>query len=128
MSENVRRILIGVGIVAFCANIPSDLRAQAGSTGRFQRAPVTGRLQTSFRPGALTGPAVTVLAALGAQPSGDVQESSGRRLTRQEKDAVKAQRRAEQGEAQSAIQSLGGRVLGPFQSALNGIKVRIPAD
>ena len=41
---------------------------------------------------------------------------------------MKAQRRAEQAAPQAAIEAAGGRVVGSFQSAMNGIKVRIPQN
>src|SRR3954471_16891441 len=128
MNEAVRRILIAGSIVALCANVPSDLKAQATGTRALQRASVSGRLQTRFLPRGVSRPPVTVVAVLGGPSVADVQETAGRRLTRQEKDAIKAQRRAEQTTAQGAIQGLGGRIVGRYQSALNGIKVRIAAD
>ena len=128
MNKAVRRILTGGSIVALCANIPSNAKAQAAGGRRLQRASVAGRIQTTFVPRGINRPPVTVVAVLGGQSVADLQETTGRRLTRQEKDALKAQRRAEQTTAQGAIQALGGRVLGSYQSALNGIKVRISAD
>src|SRR5262245_14873593 len=128
MSTSLRWILIGGSVVAICANMPSNLKAQATGSRRLQRAPVAGRIQTTFLPRGVRQPPVTVVAVLAGPSVADLQESTGRRLTRQEKDAVKTQRRAEQAGAQGAIQALGGRVIGSFQSALNGVKVRIAAD
>jgi subtilisin family serine protease len=128
MTITVRRMLIAGSIVALCTNIPSDLKAQAAGSRRLQPASQTGRLQTTFLPRGVNQPPVTVVAILGGQSVADVQETAGRRLTRQEKDAVKASRRVEQDGPRSAMQGLGGRVLASFQSALNGIKLRIPAN
>ena len=71
---------------------------------------------------------VTVVLQLAADPVALQQESAGRKLDRREKDQIKAQLRAPQDNLHSNIQGIGGTVLAKYQSAYNGIKVRIAAD
>jgi subtilisin family serine protease len=70
--------------------------------------------------------AMTVVATLGGPSVADLQETAARKLTRAEKDAVKAERSAEQAAPRAGIEAAGGKVIASFQSALNGLKVRIP--
>ncbi len=71
---------------------------------------------------------VTVVLQLGGDPVAVQQANAGRKLERNERDQIKAQLRASQGALHGNIQGLGGTVLGNYQSAYNGIKVRIAAD
>src|SRR5262245_6129381 len=128
MTTAVRRVLVAGSIIATVANVPFSLQAQSDAAGRFQRAPIAGRIQSTFLPRSISRPPVIVVVVLAGQSVADVQGAAGRRLTRQEKDAIKLQRRAEQAGIEGAVRASGGEVLGNFQSALNGIKVRIAAD
>jgi minor extracellular serine protease Vpr len=130
MNKTLRRTLIAGAIVtgAFMDSPPISKAAPADGSGRFQRAPVQGRLNSNVKPRALENDEVTVVALLGGATVADAQEAAGRRLTRQEKMAIKAQRRAEQVGPRAAIEAIGGHVITTFQSALNGIKVRIARD
>ena len=127
MKNLLRRLAIALSIIAACASGAHDLKAQSSGVGRFQRVPLARPLQGTVLPRLLSRPPVTVVAILANPSVADEQERAGRRLTRQEKEAVKAQRRAEQSVTRGSIQALGGQVIGSFQSALNGLKVRIPA-
>jgi subtilisin family serine protease len=69
---------------------------------------------------------VTVVATLAGEPVALAQEAASRRLARAEKERIKAERRGEQAVVRPSIEAIGGEVLGTYQSALNGIKVRIP--
>ncbi len=65
---------------------------------------------------------------LAGDPVAVQQERAGRKLERGEKDQIKSQLRSSQRELHSMIESAGGRILGNYQSAYNGIKVRVPVD
>ena len=78
-------------------------------------------------PGLDTTP-VTVVVVLSGDPVATVQETAGRRLSRDEKDGVKYQRKNEQDALRSQIVAAGGKIVGTFQSAVNGIKVQIPSN
>lgn len=71
---------------------------------------------------------VYVIAVMAGESVADVQLRENRKLSRSEKNVVKSQRIAEQANARAAIEAAGGRVVTSFQSALNGVKVRIPGN
>ncbi|HET7811797.1 MAG TPA: S8 family serine peptidase [Steroidobacteraceae bacterium] len=71
---------------------------------------------------------VTVVAVLPGPSVANAQESAGRKLSPAERQAIKAQRRSEQLGKRAQIEAAGGRVIGSFQSAVNGLKVRIPQN
>ena len=97
------------------------------AANRFELADVQGPLTTTYVPRGLDQDTlVTVVATLAGDPVAIQQETAGRRFTRPEKDRVKAQRLAEQTAVRPSIEALGGQVVGAYQSALNGVKVRIP--
>ena len=93
---------------------------------RFVRAPVNGPIRTAVVPRAVDTTAMTVVAVLRGASVADLQQAAARKLTRAEKTAIKAQRIAEQAVPRAQVEAVGGKVIGSFQSALNGLKVRIP--
>ena len=121
---------------AWCALIAIFLSASGSASvaqqnvvrERFTPAPTRGKITTQVLPRALDVTPVLVVAVLGGESVADAQERAGRKLSRDEKNAIKARRRAEQNGPRAAIEAAGGRVVGSFQSALNGIKVRIPQN
>src|SRR5256885_4148721 len=80
--------------------------------------------QASMPPGVMNQP-ITVVVQLNGESVAEQQGTAGRRLGRAEKDTIKGQLRAEQDALRPNIQALGGTVLTTYQSAINGIKVRI---
>ena len=109
-------VLLGVSVGA---------SAQATGAARFRSLgqPMSaGRLP----PGLDTTPVIVVL--LPGEPVATVQEAAGRKLSRGEKDAVKAQRKNEQNALRAQIDAAGGKIVGTFQSAVNGIKVQIATN
>jgi subtilisin family serine protease len=85
-------------------------------------------LHSKYLPLALDRTPVKVVAVLAGDSVAEVQAAAGRRLTRAEKLAVKNQRMAEQSSQRGALEAAGGRVIGSFQNALNGIKLTIPRN
>jgi subtilisin family serine protease len=65
---------------------------------------------------------------LAGDPVAVQQARAGRKLERAEKEQIKSQLRGAQTALHGTIHSMGGRVLGNYQSAYNGIKVRVPVD
>jgi subtilisin family serine protease len=140
MMNHMTRRTIAVSLAVIAAgSIVIGLRASqdgpaaqaAGSpaaASRFTRVPLVGRLPTSVLPRVLDQTVVKVVAILAGDSVAQQQELSGRRLTRQEKNAVRAQRRAEQAGVQASLEAAGGRVLNTFQSAVNGVKLAIPRN
>jgi subtilisin family serine protease len=120
----VAGILVVLGACAGDELAPPEA-AQAVSGSRFQRSPASGPLSSHVVPRAVDQSETTVVAILGGPSVAELQQTAARKLTRVEKDAVKAQRIAEQAGPGARIAAAGGRVIGSFQSALNGLKVRI---
>ena len=71
---------------------------------------------------------VTVVVQLAGDSVAEQQTSAGRKLERDEKDVIKGQLRNQQDGLRGSIESLGGTVVANFQTAYNGIKVRIAHD
>ncbi len=139
MISNVTRRALTASLVAIAAgsivivvrasqDAPAAQAAAVAGASRFTRVPLQGPLTTSVLPRVLDQTVVKVVAILAGDSVAQQQEISGRRLTRQEKNAIKAQRGAEQAAVMSSLQSAGGRVVNTFQSALNGVKVAIPRN
>ncbi|HTS22129.1 MAG TPA: S8 family serine peptidase [Casimicrobiaceae bacterium] len=95
--------------------------------GRFSRAtqPVAN---THVLPASLSHVPRTIVVVLGGDSVAQRQAAAGRKLTQQEKEAIKSQRRIDQQAVIPLIQASGGTILNTFQSALNGVKVKIARD
>jgi minor extracellular serine protease Vpr len=120
----------GLAVVAgswFESGQPSVAYAQRAADRRLVPTEIQGRLASAFLPPGLDQDApVTVVATLAGEPVAVAQETASRRLSRVEKDSVKTRRRGEQAAVRPSIEALGAEVLGTYQAALNGIKLRIP--
>jgi subtilisin family serine protease len=131
MRHQARRVisagLLAAGAAAAIvgAHAVARLSAQGEADARFVPTGISGTIQTTFRPKALDGAMVKVVAILRGPSVANVQEAAGRRLSRQEKLAIKAQRAAEQAAVRPGIEGAGGQVIATLQSALNGVKVSI---
>jgi len=124
MNRKITRLvcaLVGAGVI-------TSASLAAGPDTRFQHASLTIPISPQGGPRALDTTPVTVVAILDGPSVANVQEAAGRKLTRDERLAVKAQRRAEQAGKRGGIEAAGGHVIGAFQSAVNGFKVRIPQN
>ncbi|WP_330835060.1 S8 family serine peptidase [Piscinibacter sp.] len=71
---------------------------------------------------------VTVVLQMEGDPVALHQEAAGRKLQRHEKQQIKAQLRTSQSAVHGRVQGMGGKVLATYQSAYNGVKVRVTAD
>lgn len=117
-----------VVLLLSAAMLASAAIAQTSGPGRFAPASSHGAVRVSKLPPGLDTTPVVVVVILAGDPVATVQESAGRKLTRGEKDGVKGQRKGEQDAIRSQIEAAGGKIVGTFQSAVNGIKVQIPAN
>jgi len=106
----------------------SAIDAGTAPAKQFQRSAVHGIVHSKILPAVVDRTPVNVVVILPGDSVADAQATAGRRLTRQEKNAIKAQRAAEQAVKRGQIEGAGGRVTGAFQSALNGVKVTIPRN
>jgi minor extracellular serine protease Vpr len=82
---------------------------------------------TSFVPRSVSADAMVVVQ-LKDKSVAEAQADAGRKLTGTEKNQIKNQLKGNQDSVKSQIQAAGGKILAQFQSALNGIKVQIPAS
>src|SRR5262245_11436230 len=87
-----------------------------------------GTISTSFVPRSLSAEPMIVVVQLKDKSVAEAQADAGRKLAKPEKDQIKNQLKASQDGLKPHIQLAGGTVLAQFQSALNGIKVQIPAS
>ena len=124
--------VVTLAVAGLWFGVQSALHAQGVTRGapnrRLVPTEIQGRIENpaSLPPGLDRDARVTVVATLAGEPVAVAQETASRRLSRAEKDLVKTQRRGEQAVVRPSIEALGAEVLGTYQSALNGIKVRIP--
>ncbi len=70
----------------------------------------------------------TVMVQVEGSTVAEVQGERGTKLSREEKQQVRAQLRAKQDGIKGQIESLGGQVVADYQNAYNGVKVRISRD
>jgi subtilisin family serine protease len=70
----------------------------------------------------------TVVVKLSGASVAEQEGNAGRRYSRAEKDNAKHAIKAQQDALRGSIQALGGTVIGSYQSAYNGMKVRIRRD
>jgi subtilisin family serine protease len=79
-------------------------------------------------PAALRNDTVTVVVQMTGDPVAVAQGNAGRKLSRAEKDAIKATLKGAQNAVRGDVRNLGGNVIADYQSAYNGLKVRIGRD
>jgi subtilisin family serine protease len=82
----------------------------------------------SWTPLGIGSQAVTVVVQLTGDPVAVAQGNAGRKLDRAEKDRIKQQLKAQQDALRGSITGMGGTVLADYQTAYNGLKLRIARD
>jgi subtilisin family serine protease len=82
----------------------------------------------AWTPLGVSNQSVTVMLQLSGDPVAVRQGNAGRRLTKAEKDQIKAELKASQDKLRDSIENLGGSILASYQTAYNGIKVRVTRD
>jgi minor extracellular serine protease Vpr len=113
-------ISAGAAMAVFAASGPPARNFDAAGDG--------GTISTSFVPRGLSAEPMIVVVQLKDKSVAEVQADAGRKVTKAEKDQIKAQLKTAQDGLKAQIELAGGKVLSQFQSALNGIKVQIPAS
>ena len=81
-----------------------------------------------FLPNALNGGMVTLVLQLAGDPVSVRQADAGRDLTDAEIEAIKNDLKARQDALRPYIDRLGGTILATYQSAYNGVKIRVSPD
>jgi len=113
-------VSVGAAMALFAASGPPSRNFAPAGDG--------GITTTSFVPRSLSAEPTIVVAQLSGKSMAEAQADAGRKLTGSEKSQIKNQLKAIQDGLKPQIQLAGGTVLAQFQSALNGIKVQIPAS
>ena len=112
--------------LAAAIGVPAGAEATPDPTARFSPVPegaVVNHLPKGLSEAAVTlmlevsGAPVTVANAEAVTPRSDAQQRQHERDLEQRQAPIERQ-----------VRELGGTVLGTYQSAYNGVKVRIPAD
>ncbi len=121
----MRRLFVLIAVVALF--VPSGTLAQDPAAGRFQRSPIQGSVLPKVLPIGMDDSArVTVMLELSGDPVAVAQgKAPGRKLSRQQKDAIKANLKARQDAIASQVTARGGIIESQLQSAYNGIRVSI---
>jgi minor extracellular serine protease Vpr len=100
--------------------------ATGGSAARApQAADSAGLIQPEWTPLSLRNDTTTVMVQVAGDPSALVEGNSNRQLTDAEKASIEAKLKVTQAGVQQAVEQLGGTVVGDYQAAYNGLKVRI---
>ena len=121
-----RRLLVLGAALALV--LPGTVFAQGPSAlDRFERSPIRGAVDPELLPlGVDDSRSVRVVLELRGDPVAVVESRAPNRdLTRAQRDAIKRELKARQDAIRDDIAANGGRVLGQYQSAYNGIKVEV---
>jgi minor extracellular serine protease Vpr len=129
MSERLRallhrRALVGVAAILALAGLI------VASTGAAANQPepaggTDGLIDPVWTPLGVSGAPQTLMVQLSGAPVTVVEANSGGKLNKAEKAALRAQLAGRQNALKGSIEGLGGRILGDYQLAYNGIKVSI---
>ena len=120
--DSIRALAATAALVAISASVTAlAARPQAVTGGESLVTPV-------ITPLGVGNQTVTVVVKLTGDSVAEQQGNAGRRFSRAEKDQAKQQIRAQHDALRGSIEALGGSVIGDYQSAYNGMKVRIGRD
>ncbi|MEP6680951.1 MAG: S8 family serine peptidase [Chloroflexota bacterium] len=121
----MRRLFALIAVVALF--VPSGTLAQDPAAGRFERSPIQGSVVPKVLPIGMDDSArVTVMLELSGDPVAVAQgKAPGRKLSRRQKDTIKANLKARQDAITGQVTARGGIVESQLQSAYNGIRVGI---
>ena len=125
MHRHRRRFRVGAAAVSTLGVVALCFTATGVAASTPEAVPDQTFVPTTFVPLSESSQVATYVVELRGQSAAQVQAERGRKLTRAEKDQIKAQLKGVQDGLRSGIQGAGGTVLAQFQSALNGIKVSI---
>jgi minor extracellular serine protease Vpr len=126
-----RKVLFAVGTTALLivGMLPSVVAARSPGERQFERVTI-GKIDKALVKQMLGGQrAARVMIELDAKPvavrQGERLEAGGATLSRAEKSAIRTQLTRTQDALKGSIKKAGGSVLGQYQDAYNGMKVRI---
>jgi minor extracellular serine protease Vpr len=128
MKTNLSRLCWSLFAAALVGGAGIAGAADAPSAKQLHRVNLTRPLRSTYTARSADRTPVNVVAILSGDSVAMAQANAGRRLSRAEKNALKAQRAADQAAVIPAIQAAGARVQKGYQSALNGVRVSIPRN
>src|SRR6267378_7743474 len=85
-------------------------------------------IKPALMPAGLSLQPVTVVLEMAGESVAEQQGDAGRRFDRAEKQRAKDALKGQQEGIRGHIEARGGRVVGTYQAAINGVKVRISRD
>jgi minor extracellular serine protease Vpr len=124
----MRRFLavFGAAAIILAAVVPTAVTAKQPT--KFQRIDVS-KIDAKLIPQILQANRLEkVILELGGKPVAVRQAEAGRRLSNAQKAAIRAQLKAAQDALRRDIARTGGRILGQYQDAYDGIKVQVRAN
>ena len=122
VTRRQRRVFALVALLSLSA---LTLAAGGSAAKSPEGAGTAGLITPVWTPLGIGDGTTTVVVELSGDPVTVVEDNSGRKLSKSEKQALKQQLKMKQDDLRGAIQQAGGEVLADYQSAYNGIKVRI---
>lgn len=121
----VRRLLVLLSVLSLAFPMAASAQDPSGAD-RFERSQIQGTVDPQILPAGLDDSRlVNVMVQLDGDPVAVHQAQSRAKLSKAEKDTIKADLKAEQDAIKDDIAARGGQVLSQLQSAYNGMRVRI---
>ncbi len=120
----MKRVAAAASMALLCLSPLSTAKADRAS--RLKLSAPRGKITPANKP-SLSGPSTTVVVELSGTPVAAAQAAAGARLSPAEKQQIAQGLEPQQRAVADHVRSHGGLVLGSFQHALNGVKVRVPA-
>ena len=118
----------GVGILLTAMGVVSASSSAAAAPGaRHDFTPVPAGSKITHLPAGMRNTPVTVMVQLSEQPVAAADAAAAQPLTATQKRQRTDKIRQEQAPVEQKARQLGGTVLGTYQHAYNGIKVRVKA-
>ena len=124
-SRSARRALSAVTLLALVA-LTAVAGGSAASTPE-ELAEGSGFVSTSWQPGYLRSGPTNVVVQLAGDPVSVQEDHAGRHFVGAEKQAATDALAATQNAIRPAIEALGGKIIGDYQLAYNGLKVNVDA-
>src|SRR5919106_4158200 len=128
MSERLRVRRYGralVGVVAIAALAGLIVASTGSAANKPEPTGTTDLITAAWTPLGVSGAARTLMVQLAGDPVTVAEAKSGGKLSKAEKAALKGQLKSKQDALKGSIAALGGKILGDYQLAYNGIKVSI---
>jgi len=127
----LKTILVPLAALSVALATPTPALAGPGSdrSDDFAKSPSKGSIGTTVKPRAMQRDGkINVMVQLSGDPVAVVQAKADHRLSKAERDSVRATLRKAQSAITDDIKAKGGKVDAQLQSAYNGIRVRIQAS